>query len=73
MVASFATGKVVSLIENDVTDSDDDDEDIDINHSSSSMIVTGSSTGNIDSSTTSKASESTSYDRVTSYKVSNSS
>jgi len=60
MAASVVTGEVVSLIENDVTD----DEDIDSDHSSSSMIVTGSSTENIDCSTTSKASVSTSNNRV---------
>jgi len=42
MVASVVTGEVVSLIEDDVTDSDND-EDIDSDHSSISMIVIGSS------------------------------
>jgi len=65
MVASVVTGEVVSLIEDDATDSDNN-EDIDSDHSSSSMIVTGSSTENIHSSTTSKASASTGNDRVVS-------
>jgi len=52
----------VSLIVDDVTDSDND-EDTDSNHISSSLIVTGLSTENIDSSTISKASASTSNDR----------
>ena len=66
--ASVVTGKGCEsycLTEDDVTDSDSN-EDIDSDHSSSYMIVTGSSTENSDSSNTSMASASTTNDRVVS-------